>query len=60
MPANSFDHWIDGFPFCGVDDGTNPNGSMNFWDQGFPYIYIFSTAGTPPSGTPRNYGFIIG
>lgn len=60
MPANEMDYWSNGFPYGGVDDGTNAKGEMNFWDNGFPYVYIFSTAGTPPSGTARNFGFIIG
>ena len=53
------DYWSNGFPYGGVDDGTNAKGEMNFWDSGFPYVYLFPSS-PPPSGTPRNYGFIIG
>lgn len=52
------DYWSNGFPYGGVDDGTNAKGEMNFWDNGFPYIYLFPP--TTPTGTPRSYGFIIG
>ena len=58
MPANEMDYWSNGFPYGGVDDGTNAKGEMNFWDNGFPYIYLFPP--TTPTGTPRSYGFIIG
>ena len=59
MPANEMTYWDNGFPFGGVDDGTNPKGEMNFWDSGFPYVYLFPSS-PPPSGTARNFGFIIG
>jgi len=58
--ANSLDYWENGFPLQGIEDNTNGSGTMNFWENGFPYNFIFPTAGTPPSGTPRSYGFIIG
>lgn len=59
MPSNEMTYWDSGFPFGGVEDGTNANGEMTFWGNGFPYNYIFPSS-PPPSGTPRNYGFIIG
>lgn len=49
MAANDFNAWSDGFVYGGVNDGTNTNGSMNYWDSGFPFVYIFPTAGTPAS-----------
>lgn len=59
MAANDFNYWGDGFVFGGINDGVNVNGGMEYFDSGFPYVYIFPSS-PPPSGTPRNYGFIIG
>lgn len=49
MPTNDFNKWESGFPYGGIDDGTNLNGSMTYWDNGFPYVYIFPTSGAGPS-----------
>ena len=60
MPDNEFNNWKNGFQFQGVENGTNDNGEMIYWKNGFPFKSVFITTTPPPSGTARNFGFIIG
>lgn len=59
MAANDFNAWSNGFPYGGVNDSVNTNGSMDYFDSGFPYVYIFPTAGTPATNT-GNFFFFFG
>ena len=48
-PNGEMQFWDNGFPFGGVQFGTNDAGEMQFWDNGFPNVYQFPSGGPPPS-----------
>lgn len=48
-PQGQMQFWDNGFPFGGIQLGTNDTGEMQFWDNGFPSGYQFPTVAPPSS-----------
>ena len=54
-PQGQMAFWDNGFPFDGVQLGTNDAGTMQFWDNGFPNVYQFPSGGPPPSTSIKTF-----
>ena len=50
-PQGQMQFWDNGFPFSGIELGSNDAGQMQFWDNGFPMVYQFPVSTPAPTGT---------